>query len=103
MVKVTSFIFRLLIRDWYIYIFKAHFGDTPGVWVHALDNSEVTWFSPKLNCGDYGEGHGTLHYPTNGGGDAYLLTLSKDEPYAMGAWCDYKSVLPQYFICEGII
>ena len=83
----------------------AHFADTVGVWVHAFDNSDVTWFSPKLNCAGAGISEGDEnHRPTTtGGGDAYVLSLNRDKRYVAGAWCDYPSEEPQNFICEGNI
>merc|ERR1712179_701693 len=70
----------------------AHFGDTVGVWVHAFDNSEVTWFSPKLNCGGGSQGSDDNHiHTTTSGGDAYLVSLRRSNRYLPGAWCDYPS------------
>ena len=75
-----------------------------GVWVHALDNSEVTWFSPKLNCGGGSQGSDDNHiHTTTGGGDAYLLSLRRDDRYSAGAWCDYPSEEKEFFICKGFI
>ena len=77
-----------------------------GVWVHAFDNSDVTWFSPKLNCGGGSQGLGGNEdhvHSTNGGGDAYVLSLIRSDRYVPGAWCDFPSARKVSFICEGII
>ena len=62
----------------------AHEVDTPGVYVHASDNNEVTWFSPKIRS-----------YT----GDAILLGIFTDA--YKGEWYEYPSTTPQLFICEA--
>ena len=65
-------------------IFTAHEVDTPGVYIHASDDNEVTWFSPKMKS-----------YT----GDAILLGIftAADK----GAWYEYTSSTSQLLICEA--
>ena len=74
-------------------VIAAH-AETLGVWTHAFDNAEVTWFSPKITCecDDF----------CSGGGDAMRLDISSN-PKWRGAWCDNSKTALNNFICEGII
>ena len=51
-----------------------------GVWTHALDNSEVSFFPPRVR--DYND------YPCSG--DAYMLFIS-DDLTIRGNYCNYPS------------
>ena len=65
------------------------------MWVHALDNSDMTWFSPKWNC-----------YPDQNTGsrgyDAYMLGFHH-ENVRNGAYCDEVYASKRTFICEGML
>ena len=63
----------------------------------------MTWFSPKLNCAGTTEGDDNHRFMTNGGGDAYLMSLKRNNRYEYGAWCDIPKEIAEFFICEGII
>ena len=65
-------------------IFTAHEVDTPGVYIHASDDNEVTWFSPKM---------------ISSTGDAIILGIFTTEN--KGAWYEYPSSTQQLFICEA--
>lgn len=71
-----------------ISVVPAHVVDTPGVFLHASDNNEVTWFSPKWIYSDgdsmaLGIRSRTLHDQENGG------------------WKDFSSSHRNRYICEG--
>ena len=71
-----------------ISVVPAHVADTPGVFIHASDNNEVTWFSPKWIYSDgdsmaLGIRSRTLHDQENGG------------------WKDFSSSHRNRYICEA--
>ena len=77
----------------YFHSYSAHLDDTR-VWVHALDNSDVTWFSPKWTCDDTNTG--------SLGKDAFILSLKQDTALN-GAYCDQDYGNKRPFICERIL
>ena len=77
----------------YLLSISAHLDDTR-VWVHALDNSDVTWFSPKWTCDDTNTG--------SLGKDAFILSLKQDTALN-GAYCDQDYGNKRPFICERIL
>ena len=80
----------------YELIFLAY-TETRGVWAHAYDDSEVTWFSPKFTCECSGDGDMCL-----AGGNAIRLDITSNSHYT-GAWCDRPNTDKLHFICEGMI
>ena len=70
------------------------------VWVHAVNDLDVEWFSPYLGC-HWGDGN----YFGTYGGDAYVLGLFQDINL-VGRWCDDYSAIPDRvhpIICESVI
>ena len=68
-----------------------------GVWTHALDNSEVSFYPPRVMC------RCTDTQPNcSGFGDAFILYIG-DEKQLRGNYCDFNSSSQQYFICEAAI
>ena len=63
-----------------------------GVWVHATDNADVTWFNPKWFCNND---------TPFGGGDAFMLLIAHE--IRDGATCDWDSTSAYNFICEGLM
>ena len=72
------------------YFFLAH-TDEYEIWVHALDNSDVTWFSPKWTC------HADANFHA-GGGDAFIIHLGGTT--LSGSYCDTDKTSHRKFICE---
>ena len=70
--------------------------ENTGVWTHAYDNSDVTFFGHRIGCGC-----GTTACPH--GGDAFLLQIGGDK-HSRGNYCDYDSNNSvRKFVCEAII
>ena len=69
-----------------------------GVWTHASDNTEVSFFPPKVRCAC------TDNQISCGGyGNAYLLYIGSDLQYR-GNYCDNNASSKQHnFICEAQI
>ena len=66
-----------------------------GVLTHAYDDSEVSFFPPRVICGC-----STLSTNTcSNGGDAYILKLVPSR-YERGDYCDHMSNENFKFICE---
>ena len=65
-----------------------------GVWTHAYDNSDVTFFPPKVRCSCEGS--------CTNEGDAYMLNISDELKYR-GNYCDDPSSREWLFICESTI
>ena len=66
--------------------------DEKGVWVHAYNNRDVSWFSPKWNCHEDGTFY--IH-----GGDAMEIYVG--EPRLLsGSYCDADKIIERNFICE---
>ena len=80
----------------FFYIFVGNDQSSKGSWVHAMNNNDVRWFSPKWTCN--GSESGIVNY---GGGDAILMRIDGQSNVANGAWCDYSSSLKYHFICEA--
>ena len=78
-----------------------HVEETTGVYVNSNSGAEVSWFGPKWTC-QCTEGSGTNFYTCSGGGDAFLLGLTKSQHWT-GAWCDFPKDRKYPFICEGLI
>ena len=77
-------------------LFKVNDEEVEGVYVHAFDDRDVTWFSPKWGCGATSSDHS--YFYTNGG-DGFLLKV--DSTHVLnGAWCD-SGKTPWNFICEA--
>ena len=68
--------------------------DVTGVWTHAYDNSDVTYFTPTITCCN---DHVCRH-----GGDALLVNVG-GEKHVKGSYCDYDTSSLRRFICEAII
>ena len=68
-----------------------------GVWTHAVDNSEVSFFPPRVRCSCHGD-----NYSCSDEGDAYLINISDDLQYR-GNYCDFPSSESRRFICESTI
>ena len=70
--------------------------ENTGVWTHAYDNSDVTFFGRRISC------CGDRLCP--GKGDALMVQIGGDKG-ARGNYCDYDSNAPSEmkFICEAII
>ena len=66
-----------------------------GVWTHAYDNSDVTFFGRRISCAC-----GTKACPQ--GGDAFILQIGLDK-HSRGNYCDWHSSDIRHFICEAII
>ena len=69
--------------------------DDTGAWTHAYDGSDVTYFSPRINCG-------CTDRDCPGGGDALVVRVGGDKHYR-GNYCDWDSSALRRFICEAII
>ena len=71
-----------------------------GVWTHARDNTDVTWFSNVRTCSCDPE-------QTTEGGDVLVFYIGcrriMDGSYCNGAYCDRYYSVYQSFICEGLI
>ena len=80
--------------------YLAHVEETSSVFVTSK-STEKTWFHPKWTCG-CGDFSDTKHYTCYGGGDAFMIGLSKDSHWN-GAWCDWHKESKFNFICEGNI
>ena len=69
-----------------------------GIWVHAWDNSDVTWFGYRT-CSSDVEKDGSW-----GGDYMGLAIFSSKSPRNNGAWCDnYFATSKANFICESYI
>ena len=69
--------------------------DDTGVWIHATDNVDMTWFGQLWNC--------WLSWEyLQVGGDAIEIYLGGQKT-VQGAYCDHFTDKLRYFICEGII
>ena len=68
-----------------------------GVWTHARDNSEVSFFSPKTRCACTDS---QISCSVNG--NAYMLYIGDNLQYR-GNYCDTPSSKNLYFICEAAI
>ena len=79
---------------------SGHALETPGVWTHSFDNSEVAWFPPKMTCGCGGTSNPVA--PCYTGGDALLFSIYTVHKWN-GAWCDEFKTHSYNFICEGVI
>ena len=67
-----------------------------GVWTHAYDGSDVSFFAPRVSCG--------CSQCTNSDlGDAFMVRLGADDPQFRGNYCDHPSSAAKTFICEAII
>ena len=66
-----------------------------GVWTHALDNTDVTWFPSVRTCSANNEQYSV-------GGDALKIYIGCSRIYN-GAYCDPPSSEGTYFICEGLL
>ena len=65
------------------------------MWVHALDNSDVTWFSPTWTCSS-SVNTGVVGY------DALIFSMHQDKK-VNGAYCDNPYDIKRNFICEGFL
>ena len=65
-----------------------------GVWTHALDNTEVSFFPPRVQCE-------CEDSPTSCSGDALILNIKSDKEFR-GNYCDYPSYKESHYICEGV-
>ena len=80
--------------------------ENTGVWTHAYDNSEVTFFGRRLGCSCQLDNPQSpqepVYVPCPNGGDAFRLTIRGDK-HIRGNYCDKDSTMPYLFICENII
>ena len=65
--------------------FSAH-TDEHGVWVHALDNADVTWFAYR-GCST------SVDFDGSWGGDYMKLGIWANHKKLNGAWCDMTAML----------
>merc|ERR1739841_33380 len=68
--------------------------ENTGVWTHAYDNSDVTFFGQRINCC-------TADYCPHGG-DALNVLVGGDKR-SRGNFCDWDTSTVRNFICEAII
>ena len=68
-----------------------------GVLTHAYDDSEVTFFPPRVLCicSD-------TQISCSNGGDAYILKI-EDDRHTRGTYCDRPSSDVFRFICESTV
>ena len=69
--------------------------ENTGVWTHAYDNTEVTFFGHRISCK-------CDDRVCAGGGDAFRLSIGGDKHYR-GNYCDQISNQKYLFICENTI
>ena len=69
-----------------------------GVWTHARDNSEVSFFSPKVRCNCQIQDQVSC----SGEGNAFVLYIGDNLQYR-GNYCDTESSGSHIFICEAWI
>ena len=65
--------------------------DEHEIWVHASNNADVTWFSPKWTC------HADANFHA-GGGDAFIIHMG--ERRLSGSYCDTDKTTRRNYICE---
>ena len=66
-----------------------------GVWSHATDGTDVSFFPPRIACGETSNSNK---------GDGFLFNLGDGKyPEVKGNYCDNPSGSPWKFICEAII
>ena len=82
--------------NWIYLCCSGHAPETPGLWIHSTDNSEVTWFPPKMSCNCGGK------EACFNGGDALMLAVYTISFYN-AAWCDEPKSYQANFICESMI
>ena len=70
--------------------------DGTGVWTHAYDGTDVSFFAPRIRCG-------CTHCTNSDSGDAFILHLGADQAIYRGNYCDSPSSTGWKFICEAII
>ena len=68
-----------------------------GVWTHAFDDSEVSFYPPRVLCTCLDNQPGCSN-----SGDAYVLAFFKDR-HVRGNYCDKPSSEQDKFICEALI
>ena len=68
-----------------------------GVWTHARDNSEMSFFSPKTRCACTDN-----QISCSANGNAFLLYIGNDLQYR-GNYCDFASSSNRHFICEALL
>ena len=79
--------------------FSAH-TDEHGVWVHTLDNADVTWFACR-GCST------SVDFGGSWGGDYMKLGIWANHKKLNGAWCDSSGGVAasdtEVFICESVM
>ena len=65
-----------------------------GVWTHATDGTDMSFFPPRIACD---------RSSNSNGGDAFLLHLGSNTPIVRGNYCDNPSDEQWRFICEAEI
>ena len=68
-----------------------------GALTHAYNDSEVTFFPPRVLCDCTASQIGCSN-----GGDAYVLKI-EDDRHTRGTYCDHPSSSGYRFICESTI
>ena len=71
-----------------------------GIWTHASDNSDMTWFNPIWTCAN-DDGHFGF-WPNSDGDEAFELEIGETD-WALGRWCDIDTTYLRPFICEAFI
>ena len=71
-----------------------------GVWTHAYDGSDVSFYPPKISCGC----SDSKPY-CSARGDAFMMFIAggTGDKQAHGVYCDYPSTSLEAFICEATI
>ena len=68
-----------------------------GVWTHAYDNSDISFFPPRVRCACNDNQVGC-----SAGGEAFVIYIGHDVQYR-GNYCDMMSSAGHYFICEATV
>ena len=94
--KIKSII--IIITDSRFYWIDVNDVANTGVLTHAYDDSEVSFFPPRVLCGCSTDAAKAC----SNGGNAYVLKLSADR-HERGTYCDHMSNENWNFICEANI
>ena len=70
-----------------------------GVWTHAYDNSDVSFYPPKISCGC----SDSKPYCSARGEAFFMYIAGTGDKQAHGVYCDDPSTSTRNFICEGTI
>ena len=70
--------------------------ETESIYVHAKDNSDLTWVPHRWRCGSTNNIYTDID-------DYLLIGLFGDTHSETGAWCTRQETIKTYYICEGLI